>query len=214
MIAKSSLDLRISAMGSCWKTIVRPAALLRMFAVSGMVCACDGRIDVVLDAVLSGDLGDALALRFLPLDARFPGVLHGEHPPGPLDRAFQRFGVVEIALDDLGTEPGEHLGCVAVRLPRHRAHAVPPPEQFPRHRAALMAARAGDENDVLVPCHGLSAPRSVVWVMAPDSSRVSASADRRTPLSGRCPSVRRDRTRASAARGPVPRPCVCRCASS
>ena len=55
------------------------------------------RINIVVNALPAGDLGEALALLLFALDAGLPSVLNREHPPLTRQRSLQGGRVVQVA---------------------------------------------------------------------------------------------------------------------
>src|SRR5882757_2871054 len=80
-----------------------------------------GCVDVVFDAGLARQRRKTLALRFFPLDARLPRVLHGEDAPHAGQRTAQRRLVIEIALDNVDALACQRRRPLAVRLAREAA---------------------------------------------------------------------------------------------
>jgi hypothetical protein len=70
----------------------------------------------MLHAILSGYLGELLALFLLSFHSRFPGVLDGEHAPHALDGLHQGGRLVQVAADDLCPELGQGLSGLALRM--------------------------------------------------------------------------------------------------
>src|SRR5580700_8764554 len=77
-----------------------------------------GCVDVVLDAGLARQRRKTLALRFFPLDARLPRILHAEDAPRAGQRTAQRRRIIEIALDDVDALARQRRRAFAVRLAR------------------------------------------------------------------------------------------------
>src|SRR5258705_13112358 len=117
------------------------------------------RVDIVLNALSTRDLGDALALLLFALNSRLPRILNREHSPGARQRALEGGRVVQIAGDDLGPELRNLAGGRGVRLARHRAHFVTLGEQFARGRPALLAGGASDDDQIASGFHVVPLPR-------------------------------------------------------
>jgi hypothetical protein len=100
-----------------------------------------------------GELGDALALLLLALDTGLPRVLHREHAPGALERRLERRRVVEVSARDLRPERGQRLRGLALGLAGHGPHLVTGGQQLPGHGAALLAGRAGHQDQVFAFLH-------------------------------------------------------------
>ena len=107
-------------------------------------------VEVVFDAGLARQRCQTLALRLLPLDTRFPRVLHAEDAPRAGQRTAQGRLVIEIALDDVDAVARQRRRPLAVRLARQAAQMESGAPQRLRDRAALIACHSGYENRSLV----------------------------------------------------------------
>lgn len=152
-----------------------------------------GGVDEVLHPGLAGEPRDPLALLLFAFDAGLPGVLHGEHTPGALERRRERRDVVEVPLEDLDALGGERLSGFALRFPRQGAQLECAPSQVPQHGSALLAGRPGDQERSLTHRHLLmskpSAPRRRA-ARGRRGTRLLAAASRRGQSRWRIPSSR------------------------
>src|SRR5689334_4732478 len=120
-------------------------------------------LHVVVDARLAREFREALALHLFLLDAGFPGVLEREDAPDIGECAGERRGVVEIAGDHFGAALRQIAGGGGIGLAGHRADLEAVGQEFSRGRAALLAGRAGDEDQTLAGVH--VALLWIVWVV-------------------------------------------------
>ncbi len=77
---------------------------------------------------------------------------HDEHAigraTGPGQRSQQRRGVLEVAGDQQRAGLGELPPGLGLRTAGQRQHAMPTPQQRPRHRPTFVAGRAGDQHNL------------------------------------------------------------------
>src|SRR6266404_6744878 len=96
-----------------------------------------GCIDVVFDSGLARQRRKTLALRFFPLNARLPRVLHAEDAPCAGQCAAQRRFVIEIALDEVDSVARQFRRPLAVRVARKAAQMESAALQGLRYCTAL-----------------------------------------------------------------------------